>query len=170
MTDKRKPISLRIERESMATVFASISQALQFGSLLGLSAALKDRLLDRHLLPLGITAAQLKVLKIICSGDDTAAALCRRLSIHSAAMTRMLDRLECKGLIVRNRSSLDRREARLALTKTGEALRSKLMPMEIAAMNEFTASLSSDEVSRLEDLLAKIVFTGAPGVSRIKPN
>lgn len=146
----------------MATDFASISQAIHFASLLGLSAALKDRLLDRHLLPLGITAAQLKVLKIICSGDDTAAALCRRLSIHSAAMTRMLDRLECKGLIVRTRGGQDRREARLALTHAGEALRSKLMAMEIAAMNEFTASLSADEVVRLEELLAKIVFPGGP--------
>ncbi|MFJ7311443.1 MarR family transcriptional regulator [Pseudomonas sp. NPDC098747] len=50
---------------------------------------------------LGITAAQIKVLKLIFRGDNTAVAFCRHLSIYSVSMTRMLDRLERKGLMIR---------------------------------------------------------------------
>lgn len=133
-------------------------KSVQFGMLLGRAAAQKDRLLDRHLMPIGITAAQLKVLRIIRRGDDTAVALCRHLSIHSASMTRMLDRLERKGLIVRSLDDQDRRQVRLALTNKGEAMSSVLPTMEIAAMNEFTASLTTEELLRLENLLEKMLI------------
>lgn len=141
----------------MTTLSAARSRSVQLGILLGQTAALKDRLLDRHLTPLGLTAAQLKVLRIICRGGDTAAALCRLLSIHSASMTRMLDRLERKGLIVRIRDEHDRRQVRLALTDKGVALGSVLPTMEVAAMNELTASITSEELLRLESLLEKIL-------------
>ncbi|MEJ5059370.1 MULTISPECIES: MarR family winged helix-turn-helix transcriptional regulator [unclassified Pseudomonas] len=132
-------------------------KSAHLGILLGRTAALKDRLLDRHLAPLGITASQLKVLRIIRRGDDTAVALCRHLSIHSACMTRMLDRLERKGLIVRTPDDQDRRQVRLALTSEGEAMSTALPTMEVDAMNEFTECLTSEEVSRLESLLAKML-------------
>jgi MarR family multiple antibiotic resistance transcriptional regulator len=140
-------------------------ERVQFGMLLGRAAALKDRLLDRHLMPLGITSAQLKVLRIIRRGENTAVALCRHLSIHSAAMTRMLDRLERKGLIVRMPDDKDQRQVRLALTADGEAIGSVLPTMEVAAMNEFTASLTSEELLRLESLLEKMLCTESPRFS-----
>ncbi|MFJ2690172.1 MarR family winged helix-turn-helix transcriptional regulator [Pseudomonas sp. NPDC087336] len=132
-------------------------KSAHLGILLGRTAALKDRLLDRHLAPLGITASQLKVLRIIRRGGDTAVALCRQLSIHSACMTRMLDRLERKGLIVRTPDDQDRRQVRLALTSEGEAMSTALPTMEVAAMNEFTEVLTSEEVAQLESLLAKML-------------
>lgn len=137
-------------------------KSAHLGILLGRTAALKDRLLDRHLAPLGITASQLKVLRIIRRGDDTAVALCRHLSINSACMTRMLDRLERKGLIVRAPDDHDRRQVRLALTIDGEALSSALPILEVAAMNEFTDCLTSEEVSRLESLLEKMLPAESP--------
>lgn len=141
----------------MGNLSAGALQSFRMGILLGRTAALKDRLLDRHLLPLGITAAQLKVLRIICRGDDTAVALCRHLSIHSAAMTRILDRLELKGLIVRARDDKDRRQVRLALTDKGQALSLMLPTKEADAMNELTAALTSEEVLRLESLLQRVL-------------
>lgn len=141
----------------MANFSAGSFKSVQFGMLLGQTAALKDRLLDRYLMPLGITAAQLKVLRIICRGDDTAVALCRQLSICSASMTRMLDRLERKGLIVRSQDGQDRRQVRLVLTSKGEAMRSILPTMEVAAMNEFAGSLTTEELRQLESLLGKML-------------
>jgi DNA-binding MarR family transcriptional regulator len=146
----------------MENVSAAVYETVNLGLLLGRAAALKDRLLDRHLLPLGITAAQLKVLRIIRRGDDTAVALCRHLSIHSASMTRMLDRLERKGLIVRTRDEQDQRQVRLALTEVGEALSTVLPTTEVAAMNEFTACLTTEELARLESLLGKMLCAGSP--------
>jgi hypothetical protein len=52
----------------MGNFSAAGFESVQLGMLLGRAAALKDRLLDRQLLPLGITAAQLKVLRIIHRG------------------------------------------------------------------------------------------------------
>ncbi|WP_297843910.1 MarR family transcriptional regulator [Pseudomonas sp.] len=149
----------------MANFSAAIFKSLHLGILLGQTAALKDRLLDRHLMPLGITAAQLKVLKTVCRGDDTAVALCRQLSIHSASMTRMLDRLERKGLIVRIRDAQDRRQVRLALTNEGRALGSVLPTTEVAAMNEFAAGLTSEDLLRLESILEKILSAESPRIS-----
>jgi DNA-binding MarR family transcriptional regulator len=88
---------------------AASFKSVQFGKLLGRAAALKDRLLDRQLMPLGITSALLKVLRMIRRRDDAAVALCRHLSIHSASMTRMLDRFERGSLIVRSLVDQDRR-------------------------------------------------------------
>ncbi|MBS4089723.1 MarR family winged helix-turn-helix transcriptional regulator [Pseudomonas rustica] len=141
----------------MANFSAASFKTVHLGILLGQTAALKDRLLDRHLLPLGITAAQLKVLRIVGRGDDTAVALCRHLSIHSASMTRMLDRLERKGLIVRSQDDQDRRQVRLVLTDKGETLRLMFPPMEAAAMNEFTECLTTEELKCLMRLLGKML-------------
>lgn len=148
----------------MANFSAASFKLVHLGILLGRTAALKDRLLDRHLMPLGITAGQLKVLRIIGRGDDTAVALCRHLSIHSACMTRMLDRLERKGLIVRARDDQDRRQIRLVLTEEGQALSSQRPTTEVDAMNEFTECLTAEELSLLECLLEKILSIESPRV------
>lgn len=51
------------------------------GLLLGRAALLKDRIIDTHMEPHGITAAQFKVLIIMAQfGVDTPAELCRHLS------------------------------------------------------------------------------------------
>ena len=72
------------------------------GQYIGRSALLKDRLLDRYLAPLDITSAQFKVLMFIyMDRANTPADLCRELSVDSGSMTRMLDRLEKKGLLLR---------------------------------------------------------------------
>ncbi|NWE77813.1 MarR family winged helix-turn-helix transcriptional regulator [Pseudomonas yamanorum] len=134
-------------------------ERINFGILLGQTNALKDRLLARHLILRGITVAQLKVLMIIRRSDNTATSLCRHLSIHSASMTRMLDRLEGKGLIVRGQDAQDRRQVRLMLTNKGETLRSIFPVMEAAAMNEFTECLTTEELKNLERLLKKMVGT-----------
>ncbi|EJM15522.1 hypothetical protein PMI22_04256 [Pseudomonas sp. GM21] len=52
----------------MGNCSAAGFESVQLGILLGRAAALKNRLLDRQLLPLGITAAQLKVLRLFTAG------------------------------------------------------------------------------------------------------
>ena len=60
------------------------------------------------------------VLMRIGSGyAATASDLSRALDTDSGSMTRMLDRLEAQGLILRQRSDGDRRVARLYLTESG---------------------------------------------------
>ena len=73
-------------------------------------ASLFARQMDQLLAPFDISAAQYKVLDILHHGGQMSAAqLCQRSGMDTGAMTRMLDRLEHKGLIQRQSSPSDRR-------------------------------------------------------------
>jgi DNA-binding MarR family transcriptional regulator len=79
--------------------------------------------LDRELEPLGITAAQFVILVSLALGEaDSASGLCRGISYDPGAMTRMIDRLEQKGLIRRTQLPDDRRRQGLELTAEGKAV------------------------------------------------
>ena len=134
-------------------------QTCTIGFLLGRTALVKDRILDTHLQDFGVTAAQFKVLIIVSQfAVDTPAELCRYLGLDSGSMTRMLDRLEQKELIVRNRCADDRRLVRLALTADGQRLADRLPEIGAAAMNELCGVLAPDELKALEGLLAKVLL------------
>ncbi len=128
------------------------------GLLLGRASALKDRLLDAHLVPYGVTAAQFKVLIINARfGIDTPAEMSRYLSLDSGSMTRMLDRLEHKQLIRRQRSAADRRQVQLVLTEEGQALAARLPVIGANAMNELVGMLEREEIVELERILTKLL-------------
>ena len=129
------------------------------GMLLGRTALLKDRILDWHLEGEGVTAAQFKVLIIANQYQvDTPAELCRYLGLDSGSMTRMLDRLEQKGLLLRTRCPQDRRQVRLQLTEAGQRLAGRLPEIGAVAMNELVGVLAPEELQTLETLLAKILL------------
>ncbi|MDR2308293.1 MAG: MarR family transcriptional regulator [Paucimonas sp.] len=135
-------------------------QTCTIGMLLGRAALLKDRILDWHLEADGVTAAQFKVLIIASQYQvDSPAELCRYLGLDSGSMTRMLDRLEQKGLILRNRCPEDRRQVRMALTAEGQRLTERLPQVGAAAMNELVGVLQPEELKTLEGLLAKVLLS-----------
>lgn len=118
-----------------------------FGLLLGRAALLKDKIIDTHMEPHGITAAQFKVLIIMVQfGVDTPAELCRNLSLDSGSMTRMLDRLEQKDLLARKRSEQDRRQVQLVLTAEGKRLAGMLPRIGAQALNQLAATLEPGEL------------------------
>ena len=129
------------------------------GLLLGRAAILKDRIIDSHMEPFGITAAQFKVLIIMEQCDvDTPAELCRNLSVDSGSMTRMLDRLEQKNLLIRQRSEADRRQVRLVLTEEGQGLVALLPKIGADAMNQLAGAITPQELQSLEQILKKILL------------
>ncbi|WP_395606741.1 MarR family winged helix-turn-helix transcriptional regulator [Pseudomonas sp. B22129] len=135
------------------------------GLLLGRAALLKDRIIDTHMEPHGVTAAQFKVLIIIAQFDvDTPAELCRNLSLDSGSMTRMLDRLEQKGLLARKRSELDRRQVQLVLTEDGQRLADMLPHIGAQSMNELAGALAPGELQTLEAILTKILVAAGDAI------
>src|SRR5882672_6746351 len=73
---------------------------------------------DPDLAPLEISAAQYTIISVLAKcGVDSAAQLCKDLSYDAGAMTRMIDRLEAKGLVNRRRCPEDRRLMKLELTR-----------------------------------------------------
>lgn len=128
------------------------------GLLIGRTNGLKDRLLDKYLVPYGVTSSQFKVLIIVAQfATDTPADLCRHLSLDSGSMTRMLDRLEQKDLIVRSRSDVDRRQVRIELTEEGKTLSNRLPQVGADAMNEMFTSIESEDLAHLERILIKVL-------------
>src|SRR5262245_20550256 len=66
------------------------------------------REVDRRMLQHGLTDAQWKPLWLLNAGRAaTAIELAREMAIDAGAVTRMLDRLEAKGLLERVRSEAD---------------------------------------------------------------
>ncbi|TDF84750.1 MarR family winged helix-turn-helix transcriptional regulator [Pseudomonas sp. H9] len=144
-------------------------QTCTIGMLLGRAALVKDRILDSHLQAFGVTAAQFKVLIIVAQyGVDTPAELCRYLALDSGSMTRMLDRLEQKDLIVRRRCADDRRQVRLGLSEDGQKLADQLPQIGAAAMNELVGVLAADELATLERLLTKVLLTAGDSLTALR--
>lgn len=139
------------------------------GLLLGRAAAVKDRVLDSHLVPYSVTAAQFKVLIIMQQfGIDTPAELSRHLGLDSGSITRMLDRLEQKDLIARRRSEADRRQVQLVLTAAGEELAGRLPHIGANAMNELVGMLEPQELADLERILTKVLMTAGDALTALR--
>lgn len=128
------------------------------GFLISAMAYVKDRILEKHLESFDVTAAQFKIFIVIVFGKmNTPAELCRELGIDSGAMTRMLDRLDKKGLISRRRCPDDRRAVRVELTESGQKIADRLPNIVVDAMNELFEPLSAEELATLEATLWKVL-------------
>ena len=113
---------------------------------------------DPDLAPLEITAAQYVVISVLAKrGVDSAAQLCKDLSYDAGAMTRMIDRLEAKGLISRTRCPEDRRLVKLELTDAGLEALPKLRECSVRVLNHFLRGFSPAEARQLEGFLVRML-------------
>ena len=123
-------------------------------------SALKD-----HVRPLfakhGLQGGEFDVLATLRrSGPPYAlnpTALYEATMVTSGAMTARLDKLEKAGWIERRRDSNDRRGTIIVLTPAGLGLMETLVPLHVANQARLLAGLTSDERTRLTELLGKLV-------------
>ncbi len=97
---------------------------------------------------------------VILLGDgaaSTAAELCKLLIYDPGAMTRLLDRLEKKGVLRRVRAKGDRRTLRLELTAEGKRLYPRILEALVEVFNHLLRGFSKSEVRQLEDMLKRMV-------------
>lgn len=114
--------------------------------------------IDQQLAPLQISHAQWIVVMLVGDGAaSTAAELCKILIYDPGAMTRLLDRLEKKGVIRRVRTSDDRRAVRLELTPEGNKLYPMILGALVEVFNRLLHGFSKSEVRQLEGLLKRMV-------------
>jgi MarR family 2-MHQ and catechol resistance regulon transcriptional repressor len=73
-----------------------------------------------------------------------------------STITRLVDRLEADGLVLRTPDPTDRRAQRLILTPRGARVREMAMALHSAAVERRMSHLSPDEQSQLYDLLGKL--------------
>jgi DNA-binding MarR family transcriptional regulator len=117
---------------------------------------------DPQLAQWELTAPQLKIIFSIAADGEAKSAsdVCKRISYDAGAMTRMIDRLESKGLIQRERCPNDRRLVFLALTEEGRTAYPRMKELHRGVLNRFLRSLSKAEASELESLLRRMLENG----------
>jgi DNA-binding MarR family transcriptional regulator len=128
------------------------------GALIGLARKTMFNKIDAELAPLDVSAAQWLVVLLV--GEDavaSASGLCEKLAYDPGAMTRLLDRLEGKGIVRRVRTADDRRTIQLELTDNGRALYPKIIAAMADVNNSMLRGFSRDEVDQLEGYLRRML-------------
>jgi DNA-binding MarR family transcriptional regulator len=87
----------------------------------------------------------------------TCAEIANHLGHDTGATTRMLDQLEARGLVKRERDTSDRRVVNVVLTAKGRAMSKKLAPRMVDLWNGTVAEFSHGEVDTLIDLLTRLL-------------
>jgi DNA-binding MarR family transcriptional regulator len=115
---------------------------------------------DHELAPTGLTAAQWgPLLKLYLGHATTVAELARHSNLDVGAMTRTLDRLEAKGLVMRVRSSEDRRVVNLELTEEGRAVAKEIPGALCRVQNAHLRGFTEAEWKLLKGMLRRILDT-----------
>ena len=141
--------------------FSSLQQEA-FLSVVRTSSALTDMVEDL-LKPYGISGTQYNVLRILRGAGDV--GLCRnelrdRMLTRMPDMTRLLDRMEEGGLVVRSGERDDRRMVLTRITARGRELLSQLdRPMNDLHRKQL-AQLGDDQLRSLVDLLTLVRESG----------
>jgi len=108
-----------------------------------------------------LTDAQWRPLWLLKSGlATTAIELAREACVDAGAMTRMIDRLEDKGLIERARSETDRRVVHLLLTPAGEAAAARIPHVLASVNNDFLQGFSEREWKQLRRFIERMSANG----------
>lgn len=137
-----------------------------------LLARLKGRItavLDEELLAaaMDITHAQWVVLVRIANGMDSCVEIARSVGHDSGAVTRMLDRLEEKQLILRERSAEDRRLVSIRLTPQGMALYPQLLVVGRRMQARMCEGIPAGEIDHFRDMLYRMLAN--LGITEVKP-
>lgn len=116
---------------------------------------------DRRLEALGLTNAQwVPLLKLHQGRGRTVAELARECLADTGATTRLLDRLEAKGLVRRVRSTEDRRVVNLELTEEGARAAERIPGVLCEVQNAHLAGFSKEEWQALKGYLGRMLDNG----------
>lgn len=140
------------------------------GFLMKQAVELISRALDARMAEHSLTDAQWRPLLLLSRHPaGTATQIARWAGCDAGATTRMLDRLEDKGLLRRVRSTDDRRVLQLELTDEGQKA-AAIVPYVIAdVLNAHLADLTRKEVDQLRELLRRVVTTGRSVAAAASP-
>jgi DNA-binding MarR family transcriptional regulator len=115
-----------------------------------------EQLVKQH----GLTGTQYNVLRIL-RGAEPSGLACKgigdRMISHDPDMTRLLDRMEKRGLITRERQSDDRRVVKTRITSRGLDVLKKLdAPMQQLHKHQF-CNFTPERLKTLAEVLEKLL-------------
>lgn len=111
----------------------------------------------RHLAKVGLSISQFGVLEILFHlGPLSPRDLCAKLLKSSGNVTLILDNLEKRDLIRRDRDQSDRRMVTIHLTAAGRALIEDVFPHQVEAIRADLSALTAAEQVELRRLCRKL--------------
>jgi DNA-binding MarR family transcriptional regulator len=114
---------------------------------------------ERTCAQFGISATQYNVLRILRGVHPEGHSRCeiaRRMLERSPDVTRLIDRLEKRGLAERDRSERDRRLSISRITPAGLELLARMTPAIEQVERDFAARLSLDDCRELSQLCEQL--------------
>jgi DNA-binding MarR family transcriptional regulator len=129
-----------------------------------LAAVDRELAADEDLAAMEVTSAQFIIIATLSMGvAKSASDLCKGISYDAGAMTRMIDRLEEKGLLRRSRDPADRRLVNLELTEKGNAALPRMRDVSMKVLNRFLQGFSKAEARQLEGFLTRMLENAPRG-------
>lgn len=124
--------------------------------------------------PAGITPQQYNVLRILRGAGEKGLPtleIAQRMIEQTPGITRLIDRLESKKLVVRERCLTDRRQVFCRITDGGLAMLAQLDQRLHAGERDALAALNEDELAQLIALLDRArqgLHSGSPQLQKEK--
>jgi MarR family 2-MHQ and catechol resistance regulon transcriptional repressor len=113
--------------------------------------------LHRHLSRYGLTVSQFGVLEALYHvGPMFQQEIGRKILKTSGNMTLVIDNLEKRGLVLRERDPEDRRYTRVRLTPAGRNLIQRAFPRHAKIAEHIFSVLNAEEINTLAALLKKL--------------
>jgi DNA-binding MarR family transcriptional regulator len=107
--------------------------------------------------PLDLRPVEFTILQLVTENSPiTATQLAKALAVTTPGITIWIDRLEKRGLVLRERSDADRRTQQLRVTKEGRALVTAALGNLLRTDREVLGSLTEGERRMLLELLQKV--------------
>jgi DNA-binding MarR family transcriptional regulator len=136
---------------SLAPLLSQVRMAM-------LSGVDEEFLRDADVAPLEITAAQFAIIANLLKGHaNSACELCKYMDYDRGAMSRMIDRLETKGLIRRVPLPHTRRTMALEVTEAGKAAFPKMQACLAKVINRLLKGVTKAQVREVEKTLRRML-------------
>jgi DNA-binding MarR family transcriptional regulator len=156
-TPTAKTAALKLAAVSRANT-ASQPMATSVGYLVRQAHQAFTRSLELRLSPHDISPSMYFFLRLLWEQDGlTQREISERLGLTPPTTVSAMDNLESKGLILRNRSTTDRRQIHIFLTKRGKDLEGKLRPRTAEVNAVALQSVSPAEADMLCDLMNRMM-------------
>ncbi len=112
-----------------------------------------------HLAKIGLTTKESTIIEFVGNNPEASQKeIARETGTKQSLLVTILDSLTERGLLVRERSAVDRRRQHVRLTKAGEGLRASIKELQHVSNGDLieAAGLTAEEVETLVYLMQKI--------------
>ena len=145
-----------LKRPSTGPRSTRLAAVLTNGSALNLVAKGLSTALDRALAEHELTAQQGALLMHASSLNSSPSQLMTRLGTDTAGMTKLIDRLEAKGLLARRRNTTDRRSILVDVTDAGARLAPKVPTIFGNVTLQLFEGFTTQELTTLTTMLQRM--------------